>query len=84
MIKEALQFIAGLKEAAMEPKVLEINGRTYCNKELVRYDEEPQARMIEATTLTSLLDYIMHMNNELKSSMIIQVVSRRNCSQIPV
>ncbi|RHV87178.1 hypothetical protein DXA96_14005 [Lachnospiraceae bacterium OF09-33XD] len=78
MIKEALQFIAGLKEAAMEPKVLEINGRTYCNKELVRYDEEPQARMIEATTLTSLLDYIMHMNNELKSSMIIQVVSPSN------
>ena len=73
MIKEALQYIASLKEEAMDPKVLEINGKTYCNKELERYDEEPSARAIDATTLTSLVDYIRECENELRDKMIIQV-----------
>ena len=33
-LKEAIEFIANLKEGSMEPKVLEINGNTYCNKNL--------------------------------------------------
>lgn len=43
MIKEALQYITDLKEAAMNPKVLEINGRTYCDRRLNPYDKEPMA-----------------------------------------
>lgn len=35
-LKEALQYITGLKEESMDPKVLEINGVTYCNKDLHR------------------------------------------------
>ena len=35
-LKEALQYITGLKAESMEPKVLEINGETYCNKDLRR------------------------------------------------
>ena len=32
MIREAMQFLTGLKEEAMEPKVVEIAGKTYSNK----------------------------------------------------
>lgn len=52
MIREAMQFLTGLKEEAMEPKVVEIAGKTYCNKNLQRYDEEPTAKEITASTLT--------------------------------
>lgn len=75
MIKEALQYIAALKEEAMCPKVLTINGKTYCNQSLIRYDEEPVARRIEATTLTAMMDYIKNQSEELRSSMIIHVES---------
>ena len=46
MIKEALQYIAGLKEESMEPKVLEINGDTYCTKNLTRYHRFPMAEVM--------------------------------------
>ena len=46
MIKEALQFITGLKEASMEPRVVTIDGKTYCNKELKRYDTKPRSVVI--------------------------------------
>lgn len=36
-LKEAIEFITNLKEGSMEPKVLDINGNTYCNKNLTRY-----------------------------------------------
>lgn len=36
MIREAMQFLTGLKEEAMDPKVVEINGKTYCDKNLQR------------------------------------------------
>lgn len=35
-LKEAIEFITNLKEGSMDPKVLEINGNTYCNKNLTR------------------------------------------------
>lgn len=75
MIKEALQYIAGLKEEALEPKVLEINGKTYCNKQLTRYDEELLARPIEASTLTAMVEYIKNCRKELRESMIVHVIS---------
>lgn len=74
MLKEAMQYIAGLKEESMDPKVVEINGKTYCNKDLKRYDEEPMARQIEATTLTAMIDYIKSCSKEMRESMIIHVV----------
>ena len=42
-LKEAIEFITNLKEGSMEPKVLEINGNTYCNKNLTRYHYFPKA-----------------------------------------
>lgn len=75
MLREAMQYIAGLKEESMDPKVVEINGKTYCNKDLTRYDKEPMASAIEATTLTSLVDYIKNCGKELRESMVIHVVN---------
>ena len=36
-LKDALEFITDLKEQADEPKVLEIDGKTYINRNLTRY-----------------------------------------------
>ena len=77
MIKEAMQFLTKLKEEAMEPKVVEINGRTYCDKTLTRYDEENMARAIEASTLTAMVDYIKNCKEELRENMIIHVTDPR-------
>ena len=74
MIKEALTYIAGLATQAEKPEILDINGKTYCNRNLTRYDKEPMADPIKATTLTSLVDYIKESREELRDRMIIQVV----------
>ncbi|MBA4700757.1 MAG: hypothetical protein H2212_15140 [Ruminococcus sp.] len=74
-LKEALQYVNGLKEQSMDPKVLEIAGKTYCNKDLIEYGQEPMASRIEATTLTAMIDYIKNRESELKNHMIIQVKS---------
>ena len=39
MIKEALTYIASLATQAEKPEVLEINGKTYCSRNLTRYDK---------------------------------------------
>lgn len=75
MLEKAMRYIAGLKAESMDPKVVEINGKTYCNKDLIRYDDEPMANMIQASTLTALVDYIKNCGNELRDSMIIHVKS---------
>lgn len=75
MLREAMRFLTELKEDAMEPKVVEINGKTYCDKSLKRYDDEPMASEIEASTLTALVDYIKTCGGELRDSMIIKVES---------
>lgn len=74
-IKEAIAYIAKLGVEAEKPEQIEINGRIYCTKDLVRYDAPDKARAIEATTLTSLIDYIKENREELRNRMIIQVVS---------
>ena len=74
MIKEALSYIANLATQAEKPTVLEISGKTYCTRDLRRYGKEPMAEPINATTLTSLVDYIKESREELRERMIIQVV----------
>ena len=56
-LKEALQYIAGLKAESMDPKILEIEGRTYCTKDLTRYHNFPMASGINVNTLTKVLLY---------------------------
>ena len=74
-IKEAIKYISEMAVKAEAPEVLEIDGKTYCTKSLNRYDKEPKAEAIEATTLTSLVDYIKESREELRERMIIQVIS---------
>lgn len=70
-----LEALAGLAVKAEKPETIEINGRTYCTKDLRRYDAADKAEPIKATTLTSLVDYIKESREELRDRMIIQVVS---------
>lgn len=77
-IKEAIEYITELAVKADEPKTIKINDRTYCTKNLRRYDAADKAEPIRATTLTSLVDYIKESRDELRDRMIIQVVSATN------
>lgn len=74
-LREALQYITKLKEESMDPKVLEINGATYCNKDLKRYHHFPMARSLGVNTLTAVVDYIKGKPEELWESMILHVTS---------
>ena len=74
-LKEALQYITGLKAESMEPKLLEINGETYCTKDLTRYHRFPMASYLSVNTLTALVDYIKGKPEELRESSILHVVS---------
>ncbi|WP_313578612.1 hypothetical protein [Lacrimispora sp.] len=74
-LKEALQYIVGLSVEAEKTEVLEINGKTYADKSLTRYDRLPKADRIKAATLTSMVDYIYQCNKEFPGSMIIHIVS---------
>lgn len=75
MIKEAIAYITSLAVEAQDPKTIEINGKTYCTKNLTRYGKPEKAKPIEATTLTSLVDYIKQRRDELCEHMIVQVVN---------
>lgn len=44
-IKEAIAYITGLAVKAEDPKTVEINGKTYCTKDLVRYDAPEKAAL---------------------------------------
>lgn len=74
-LKAAIEFITELKESSMEPKVLEINGNTYCNKNLTRYHYFPKADSLSVNTLTSIVDYIKGKPEELRETMILHVIS---------
>lgn len=55
MIKEALQYIVGMKEA----QIVELNGRTYTDKRLFEVaPERNYARSFAISTLSSLMDYL--------------------------
>lgn len=75
MIEKALKYVAALKESGMEPIIQEINGRVYCNKSLTRYDDKDYARAIKTSTLSSIIEYIGGLEEELAEHMIIHVES---------
>lgn len=75
-IKQAIEYIAKLAVEAEKPEQIEINGRKYCTKNLTRYDRPDMAEAIKATTLTSLIDYVKELREEMGGRhMIIQIVS---------
>lgn len=72
-LKEALQYITNLKEESMDPKVLEIGGNTYCNKDLRRYHSYPRAEELGVNTLTAIVDYIKGKPEELQTTMVLHI-----------
>ena len=77
MIKSALQYIVGLREANIRDVVLADGSvQTYSDKELHLIEKRIHyAKPIEMNNLTSLLDYIKSHVDEMDEKMIIQVVS---------
>lgn len=74
-LRDAIDYLVDLAEEAKEPKVVDIAGKTYCDKSLRRYDKEEKAEPLTATSLNSMLDYINGKSDELRESMIIHVES---------
>lgn len=73
-LKEALQYVVNLGNDAAAPQVLDICGETYSNKNLVRYGSPKRANAIEASSLSSMVDYIFNCTEEFSGkNMIIQV-----------
>lgn len=71
MIKEALEYIVGLKT----PVITEIDGNTYSDKPLNRISYVPYAKTIEMKTLTSLVEYIKANIDSMSEKMIVHVIS---------
>lgn len=74
-LRDAIQLLLDVGEDMAKPEVLEIAGKTYCTKNLQRYDREEMAVPLTARSLTSLLDYLAERSEELRESMIIHVES---------
>lgn len=72
-IRDAIDYLVNLGEEAAEPKVVEIAGKTYCTKNLVRYGKEEMASPLTSCSLNSLLDYLSSRKDELREHMIIHV-----------
>ncbi|SHI75893.1 hypothetical protein SAMN02745975_00550 [Geosporobacter subterraneus DSM 17957] len=71
MIKDALQYLIGLKET----EVLEIDGHTYTTKRLEMVDE-PSPAPLKTKTLTSLVDYLKsQVDVKASKHLIIHIVS---------
>jgi hypothetical protein len=76
MIKEAIEYIVGLKQPRQEV----INGEVFVSKkdDLYRVDTNLRADTLEMSTLTSLVDYIksdLDKISEYQGKMIVHVVS---------
>ena len=76
-LKEALQYVNGLKEESMQPIVTEIAGKTYCNKDLKRYGREDLADPIYVNTLSAMGDYITGKKEELREKMILHIRNQK-------
>lgn len=57
-LKEAIDRVAELAVQAEKTEVVTIAGKTYANRNLVRYDTPKKAAPIQTHTLVSLLEYI--------------------------
>lgn len=77
-LKEAIDFLIQTGAKNEKPEVLQICGKTYCTKDLQRYDKGPKARSIEASSLTALVDYISECHQEFPGRMIIHVESPKS------
>jgi len=74
-LKDALQYVVGLGNEAEKTQVTEICGKTYANKNLVRYGAPERASAICASSLRSMVDYIENCSEEFPEGVkyLIQV-----------
>lgn len=71
MIKEALEYVVGLRK----PEVVSIGGENYSDKALQRICWNPKAVSIQMTTLSSFVDYLKANIDEMSEKMIVHVTS---------
>ena len=71
MIKEALEYIIGLRKA----EIINVDGINYSDKSLHHVSFNPKADAIKMTTLTSLVDYIVSNVDKMSDHMLVHVVS---------
>ena len=71
MIKEALEYIVGLKK----PEIINIGDQVYSDKTLRRVSHNPKAETMKLSTLTSLIEYIKAEIDSMPRKMIIHVES---------
>ena len=72
MIKEALEYIVGLRK----PELMEVNGQSYTDKALYRVTHNPKAKQsICLRNLNSLIDYVKCGNDFTGEPMFLHVVS---------
>ena len=81
-LKEALQYLVALGEDGASPEVLEICGKTYATKKLVRYGGREYADDLEVSSLTAILDYIAAAGPEFRQDMILHVESPKKVSLV--
>lgn len=74
-LRDAFKYVTGLKEESMKPIVETINGKIYCNKNLVRYGKEDLASSLDVNTLSAMVDYIKGMPEELREKMVLHIIS---------
>lgn len=70
-LKDALKFITDLKEQATEPKTIEIDGKTYIDRNLTRHYKNDYPAALETYTLTSMVDYIKNLSNEIAAGRLV-------------
>lgn len=71
MIKEALEYIVGLRK----PNMVALDGATFSDKDLRRVSFNPKADAIRLNTLSSLVEYIKAFRDEMEDRMIVHVTS---------
>ena len=64
-LRNALEYLAEMANDAREPHVVEIGGKTYCDKGMQRYAKEDLAGAIQVRSLKSLVEYINGKSEEL-------------------
>lgn len=83
MLKSLFQYVVGLGNESEKVQIVDICGETYANKNLIRYGAPKRANAIEASSLSSLVDYIEHCAEEFEyQKLIIQIENPKKVSLI--
>lgn len=75
-LREALQYLVDLGNDGQKTEIVEILGKTYANRQLVRYGQPERASALQVASLVSLVEYIARCSDEFPEAlgMLIHVV----------